>query len=234
MAGGAEGFNGKNGWGISPHGPETKADVRDREEANDLLDILEHEIIPTFYNRGKHGYSKEWVRLSKESMKSCIPRFNASRMVMDYVKNLYKPATIQYKKFKENNSAAAKELARWKAKVNRQWHNISIERIDESTTAINDGESMTIKVKVHLNGLLPEDVAVECIVGSIQPQDDNDATLDNATCYVFDYASEENGFHIFVLKLHPNNSGMNYYKMRIFPYHTLLSHPLETGFMIWL
>jgi starch phosphorylase len=228
-----EGFNGKNGWGISPHGPEIKADVRDREEANDLLEILEYEIIPTFYDRGTHGYSKEWVKLSKESMKSCIPRFNASRMVMDYVKNLYKPATMQYKKFKENNSAPAKELAQWKAKVNQHWHNITIERIDDAEKAISDGEALTIKVKAYLNGLSPEDVAVECMVDSNYDFDDDNIFV-NPTCYVLDHAGEENGFHIFSLKLQPNDSGMNYYKLRIFPYHTLLSHSLETGFMIWL
>jgi len=229
-----EGYNGKNGWGISPHGPETKADVRDREEASDLLDILEHEIIPTFYDRGNHGYSKEWVRLSKESMKSCIPRFNASRMVMDYVKRLYKPAIMQYARFKENNSAPAKELAQWKAKINRQWHNISIERIDDMEKAINDGGSLTIKVKTHLNGLLPEDVAIECIVGATADHDDYEDIFDDPICCLFDYAGEENGFHKFTLNLEPGNSGLNYYKIRIFPYHNLLSHPLETGYMIWL
>lgn len=229
-----EGYNGKNGWGISPHGPETRADVRDREEANDLLDILEHEIIPTFYNRGNHGYSKDWVRLSKESMKSCIPRFNASRMVMDYVRKLYRPAIMQHKKLQENNAAPAKELALWKARIHRQWHNISIERIDEVKTAINDGETLSIKLRAQLNGLSADDVAVECIVDTNYGKDDNDNIFDNPTCYLFDYAGEENGFHTFILNLQPGYSGMNYYKMRIFPFHTLLSHPLETGYMIWL
>ncbi|MCW9012855.1 MAG: alpha-glucan family phosphorylase [Gammaproteobacteria bacterium] len=228
-----EGFNGKNGWGISPHGPETTADVRDREEANELLEILEYEIIPTFYNRGKQGYSKDWVKLSKESMKSCIPQFNASRMVMDYVKNFYTPATIQYRRMKENNSAPAKELAKWKAKIHAQWHNIKIERVDDAATAINDGEALSINIKAYLNGLSPEDVAVECMVDTSPDQIDENL-FDNPTCYRLNYVREENGSHIFSLDLQPVNSGINYYKIRIFPYHELLSHPLETGYMIWL
>jgi starch phosphorylase len=155
-------------------------------------------------------------------------------MVMDYVKTLYRPAIMQYRRLKENNSTPAKELALWKTRINRQWHNISIERIDDVQPAINDGESLTIKVKAFLNGLSPEDVAVECIVGAHYDHDDNDHEFDDPTCYLFDHAGEENGFHLFTLNLQPNNSGLNYYKMRIFPYHNLLSHPLETGFMIWL
>ncbi len=226
-----EGFNGKNGWGISPHGPETSPEVRDHEEASDLLDILEHEIIPTFYNRGTKGYSKKWVRLSKESMKSCIPKFNASRMVMDYVKNLYTPATIHYKKLKQDNSAPAKLLASWKAHIRSQWNNISIERMDDEVRSINDGESLPVKVKASLNGLSPEDVAVECLVVS---HHEGDNMFDKPDFFRFEYEGMEHGKHVFSLDLQQLNSGINYYKICIFPHHKLLAHPLETGFMVWL
>ena len=228
-----EGYNGKNGWGISPHGPETETHIRDHEEANDLLDILEHEIIPVFYNRGNQGYSKKWVKLSKESMKSCIPKFNASRMVMDYVKNLYTPATIHYRKLKLNNSEPARQLASWKAHINAKWHNISIERQDDVTRSIKDGETMTIKIKAHLNGLSAEDVAVECIVNTNHGYDE-ETLFENPQSFRFEYSGDQDGEHIFLLDLQQLNSGKIYYKIRIYPYHQLLAHPLETGFMIWL
>ncbi len=226
-----EGYNGENGWAIAPHGPEANAEVRDREEGNELLDILENEIIPAFYNRGKQGYSREWVKRSKASMKFCIPKFNSSRMVMDYVKNFYTPARNQHLRMKANNSAPAKELAIWKSKIRQHWKNISIERIDEANTAINDGEALKIKIKAHLNGLAAEDVAVECVVGN--SHDDNNL-FSSPTCYLFKYEGEDNGAHIFSLDLQPVNSGMNFYKIRVFPYHKLLSHSFETGCMIWL
>ncbi len=228
-----EGFNGKNGWGISPHDSNTSPEVRDHEEANDLLDILEHEIIPIFYNRGNQGYSKEWVKLSKESMKSCIPKFNASRMVMDYVKNLYSPATIHYKKLKQDNSAPAKELASWKAKIKKHWHNINIERLDHAASSINDGEALTVKVKALLNGLSPDDVAIECVVDT--PHGNDDLTIfEKPQYFMFEYSGVQDGQHIFSLDLQQLNSGINFYKIRIYPYHRLLAHPLETGYMVWL
>lgn len=226
-----EGYNGKNGWGIPPHGPEIDHKTRDYEEGNDLLDILEHEVIPTFYDRGNHGYSKEWVRLSKEAMKSCIPKYNASRMVMDYVKKLYTPACKQYKKLKADNSNPAKELAAWKAKIKQNWENIIIERTDDMDKSICDGDTLSIRVRARLNGLDHSDVAIECVVGTGH---DEENTFENPICYHFDYEGPDDGSHIFSLDINRLHPGINYYKIRIYPYHELLSHPLETGYMIWL
>ena len=71
-----EGYNRENGWGITPRGTHLSSDFRYREEAQDLLDILEHEVMPTYYDRDGRGYSARWVKISKAAMQSVIPRFN--------------------------------------------------------------------------------------------------------------------------------------------------------------
>ncbi len=226
-----EGYNGKNGWAVSPHDAHTDNEIRDREEANDLLDILEHEIIPIFYNRGKQGYSKYWVKLSKASMKSCIPRFNASRMVMDYVKKLYAPARRQGQLMQANNFAAAIELAAWKKKIHANWHNIKFVRLDESRTHIKTNETLDIKISAYLNGLTPQDVTVECVVG-INKNGSGHLTVKEK--HHLKYQGQEGNNHIFTLSLMPSNPGLNLYKIRMYPYHRMLSHPLETGYLAWL
>ena len=50
----------------------------------------------------------------------------------------------------------------------------------------------------------------------------------------FDYEGLQDGEHIFTLNLRPNHPGMNQYKIRLYPYHELLAHPLEAGYLIWL
>lgn len=226
-----EGYNSKNGWGISPHGVNVDAEQRDHEEANDLLDILENEVIPIFYNRGKQGYSKYWVKLSKASMKSCIPKFNASRMVMDYVRKLYSPAKIQYQKLSENKASGAVELAAWKHKIHQNWRHIKMERIDNGVTYIHTHESLNIKVSAYLNGLSPEDVAVECIIGLSK---DGSPEMTKQEGFRFKYESSQDSTHIFSLDLEPSHPGLNHYTIRMYPYHELLSHPLETGHLIWI
>lgn len=226
-----EGYNGKNGWAISPHGTEVDSAVRDHEEANDLLDILENEIIPIFYNRGKQGYSKYWVKLSKASMKSCIPKFNASRMVMDYVRRLYSPAKKQFELLNANNGEGARQLAAWKGRVHANWRNIKMQRIDDGISHINTNETLHIKVSVYLNGLTPEDVAVECVSGHCNSEKD---IMVNKERHRFKLEGEQDKNHIFTLNLKPSHAGLNHYKIRMYPYHELLSHPLETGYLIWL
>jgi len=226
-----EAFNGKNGWGISPHGVGTDPEIRDREEANDLLDIMEHEIIPIFYNRGQQGYSKYWVKLSKGSMKSCIPRFNASRMVMDYVKKLYSPAKKQNQILAQNNAEPARELAAWKKKVRDNWHHIRMERLQNEKDFIQTGESLNIQVSAYLNGLSAEDIVLECVVGQYNEQKEE---MTGCEHHFFHYEKQEKGNHIFSLQLKPSNSGLNHYRVRMYPYHKLLSHPFETGCLIWL
>ena len=224
-----EGYNGKNGWGITPHGENIPADIRDREEANDLLDILETEIIPFFYNRAAQGFSKYWVKLSKASMKSCIPAFNASRMVMDYVRKMYAPARNQYVRMQENNGQPAIDLAHWKKKVREHWHKVRISRVDESNKIISTGDFLPLRVRVYLDGLKADDVAVECLVGVKE-----DGQFVTKECHRLQYLSEEANEHLFTLQLQPGRAGMNYYKLRMYPYNKLLSHHLETGLMVWL
>jgi len=106
-----EGYNGENGWAITPHGTSVDPHSRDREEGQELLDILEKQVLPLYYERNGHGFSEAWVRKSKNSMKSLIPRFNAQRMVMDYVSNYYSLARKQHLVMAGNQHMRAKEVA---------------------------------------------------------------------------------------------------------------------------
>ena len=38
----------------------------------------------------------------------------------------------------------------------------------------------------------------------------------------------------FKLTINPDVSGMQYMKIRMYPYHEYLCHPFETGCMVWL
>jgi hypothetical protein len=65
---------------------------RDDEEARTLYELLQDQVIPTYYRTGPMGYSPEWVAMSKRSIATISPRFNVIRMVSEYVKKFYAPA----------------------------------------------------------------------------------------------------------------------------------------------
>lgn len=225
-----EGYDGENGWAIHPHAQHIDHSLRNKEEAADLLNIFEHEIIPKYYAHGNQGYSTEWVRMSKASMKSCIPRFNSQRMVVDYVRDFYSNARKQSARLGDNGFAPARELAVWKDKVRKHWSQVSISRVDKNVEQIQDGQSLPIQVSASLDGLSANDVAVECLVGEIT--DSGKFAVHES--FLFTYAGEHNGEHMFELDLRPTKPGLNHYKIRMYPYHEMLSHPFELGFMIWI
>jgi len=225
-----EGYNGENGWAIHPHGQHIDHSLRNKEESADLLNLLEHEIIPLYFEQGNQGYSTNWVQMSKDSMKSCVPRFNSQRMVVDYVNEFYAKARAQGMRFAENNFAPAKELAVWKNKIRKHWSLVNIQRIDHGAEQIQDGNSLPVEVSVYLDGLDANDVVVECLVGTVQ---DGDKLLVRET-FQFSYARQNGDFHHYHLDLKPQAPGLNQYKIRMYPYHELLSHPFELGFMLWV
>ncbi len=226
-----EGYNGENGWAITPHGPGYDRDARDRDESLDLLDILERDVFPLYYERNGYGYPQNWVRMSKASIKSLLPRFNAQRMVMDYVREYYAPARKQRLILMGNNYARATEVSAWRRKVEAAWPKTRLRRLDDAPAAIAAGAALPIRVAARLDGLDPDDVIVECLVG----KEDAGSEFKTHDRHVFvPDGHNEAGETLFTLKLNPALSGLLSYKIRIYPFHPALAHRFEAGMMLWL
>ena len=75
----------RNGWAIGD-GAEYKSQARqDRADAVALYELLEKEIGPAFYTRGRNGLPKQWLELMRASMKSIPEKFSSHRMVAEYM-----------------------------------------------------------------------------------------------------------------------------------------------------
>lgn len=85
-----EAYDGTNGWTIVT--PPGDPQLQDEHDAEALLSILQNEVIPLFYARGPDGIPHLWLQRVKSSMRGLIPRFNAERMLLEYVERLYSPA----------------------------------------------------------------------------------------------------------------------------------------------
>ena len=226
-----EGYDGSNGWAIPPHGESFDPEFSNRAEAHELLDILEHQVIPLYFQRNGHGYSEGWVAKSKASMRTLLPRFNAQRMVMDYCRDYYAAAARQRRRLHADNCQPAAELAQWKQRIATAWPGVRLRRCDHLIGAIRSGQTLPIEVCVHLNGLAPEDLLVECLVGSEQPGTHEFLVQHR---YRFGYLSADGDEARYRLDLEPPLAGLQYYKIRCYPHHELLSHPLESGLMLWI
>ena len=225
----AEGFNGENGWGLQPHDSEPDPARRRAQEGEELLDLLEDEVIPMYFDKAP-GYSENWVRMAKESMKSIIPMFNAQRMVMDYVNKFYLTATSKVELLMEESGTCAQTLADWKKTVREKWPAVSIRRLDDSFKAIQQGQEFCIRVGVNLNGLDSGDVHVECLLGQAY---ETKATS-FSSCNLLKPVDKDKDETIYELRFTPAYTGLVGYKLRAYPYNKLLCHHLETGFMKWV
>jgi len=225
-----EGYDGENGWGIKPASPDLDPHRRDHEEARTLYEILTDRVIPLYYSRTEGGYSPGWVRMAKRSMASLLPRYDASRMLGEYVSKYYIPASRQGRRYAENGYEAARAVAAWKAKVRSAWNGISARRLDTPKHRIQYGDSIPIEVAVKLNGLAPHDVGVEVLLtrgvrdgSSVQHTHELQAKGDLG-----------NGEQRFALDLKPGLAGRLDYRIRLYPRHELLTHPFELGLCHWL
>jgi starch phosphorylase len=91
----AESYDGENGFAIGTGEIHADQAIQDQRDAEDLFRLLEDEIIPLYYeNRNAAGVPRCWVDRIKHSIRTLAWRFNADRMVQNYVEHLYIPAAI--------------------------------------------------------------------------------------------------------------------------------------------
>jgi glycogen phosphorylase len=88
----AEGYTGENGWTIEGDTQSTDHDAVDAADAEALYQLIEREIVPTFYDRDANGIPKKWLSIVRKAVHSVTPRFSARRMVKQYADEMYAPA----------------------------------------------------------------------------------------------------------------------------------------------
>ncbi|MBW3540057.1 MAG: alpha-glucan family phosphorylase [Planctomycetes bacterium] len=88
----AEAFDGSNGFAIGSGQTHVDANVQDQRDADHLYEVLTQEVIPLFYNRDADDLPQKWISRMKRAVRTLGWRFNADRMVMDYVRQTYVPA----------------------------------------------------------------------------------------------------------------------------------------------
>ncbi|GAA4835287.1 alpha-glucan family phosphorylase [Algivirga pacifica] len=76
--------NGENAFVIPRPDLSKPIHEQDAEDMNSLLDMLENEIIPMYYDR-----PEEWLQMVKNSMNDVLPFFDSSRMASQYYEKVY-------------------------------------------------------------------------------------------------------------------------------------------------
>ena len=80
---------GQNGWAIASEGVPDEA-TQDARDAATLYGLLEHEVVPAFYDRDERGIPSAWIRRMRASLRTMATKFTTRRMLRDYVERVYR------------------------------------------------------------------------------------------------------------------------------------------------
>jgi starch phosphorylase len=88
-----EGYDGTNGFAIGGDSNPDSVAEQDRVDSANLYKALTEQVIPTFYNRDDRGIPRQWLQIIRRAMVTLVPKYNTWRMVQDYTRSYYLPAS---------------------------------------------------------------------------------------------------------------------------------------------
>jgi starch phosphorylase len=225
-----EAYNSEVGWAIGKGEEYTDTELQDDIESKALYDLLEREIVPTFYQRGRDGLPREWIKMMKSCMREIGQSMSSHRMLMEYSNQFYYPALKNYKKLAKDNFQEAKELAAYLAKIRSSWHEIVVNKIESNVKPVMQrGENLTVTACVKLGSLSPEEVLVELYYGSVSNQGD----LVHAKRAEMKPASQDGDCHKYRVNIDCAATGRQGHTVRILPKHPALIHEYLPGLIRW-
>ncbi|MEV0528957.1 alpha-glucan family phosphorylase [Streptomyces sp. NPDC050439] len=215
------------GWAIpTADGAATDDDRRDDLEAAALYDLLERRITPRFYEQGPGGLPDRWIEMVRRTLTRLGPKVLAGRMVRDYVEQLYVPAARAHRTL---GADAAADLADWKARVRAAWPRVVVDHVEASATGATAelGATLSLRVRVHLGDLTPDDVEVQTIAGRVDPED---VIADASPVPLKPVGGPDaEGRRLYEGPLSLDRTGPFGYTVRILPAHRLLASGAELG-----
>jgi len=218
------------GWAIGKGEEYIKHELQDEIESKALYDLLEREIIPMFYTRGRDNLPHAWIKKMKASMKMIGENFSSHRMLLDYSNRFYLPAIKNHKIFSEDNYKTAKETALYINKLKKDWNKIKILDVaSPSNTFITAGEEFTVNARIELNGTTNDKLHVELYYGALDTDDQiRDARRFEMNCQRID----DNIAH-YSITVKCVNAGRQGYSIRILPKNPSLIHPFLPNLVMW-
>ncbi len=223
-----EWYDGENGWAIPTASSVEDPERRDDLEAAALYDLIEHSVAPRFYTRDESGLPTRWLTMVRHTLQSLGPKVLATRMVRDYVEQLYVPAAWSARALGGPDSRPARELASWKTRVHRGWSGVRFDHVESSGVGASPelGSTLLLRAFVTTGELSQDDVDVQVVYGRV---DADDRLTDVAQVSLQHAEAYEGGRHRFEGEVKLERTGPFGYTLRILPRHPLMSTPAELG-----
>jgi starch phosphorylase len=227
-----EWYDGENGWAIPTADTASNDDERDDAEAAALYDLIEHQLVPRFYER-ENGIPLGWLGMVRHTMTELGKKATSDRMVKDYVQRLYVPAAAHDVALRADDFAEAKALAAFVSRVRRSWPEVRVDNVDSSgiPQQAQAGDILEVHAGVRLDGLSPDDVAVELAYG--RTNEDDALERKHSVYRLSPVGDAVDGVTTFTGVLPLTVTGTFGYTVRVVPTHPQLVSPVELGLVTY-
>lgn len=219
------------GWAIPSLEDEPDLDQRNAFESSSLFGLLERQIVPLFYRRDDDGLPADWLKKVKRSIARLGPRVSASRMVAQYVEELYEPAAVRTAQLADGGFERAKALVRWKRHIARAWPSVSVMAVSHEELPGDTGSSYLITAQVSLGDLDPGDVEVQLVHGEVDLDDELRDPV--TTPMLLDGEGDHPGWRRYQREVSFERAGNFGFTVRVVPHHDDLPSYASLGRVAW-
>jgi starch phosphorylase len=218
------------GWAIGSGEIYADEELQDQIESEALYDLLEREIIPLFYQRGRDGLPREWIKRMKSSMEFVGAEYSSHRMLKEYSERFYFPALENYRKLEKGSFADAKRLAAYLDKVRGAWSRVGVTELrSDAKPVMQSGDKVNLVAHVDLGGLEPEEVLVELFHGPLSSQGE----IVGAERSPMAAGAKKGSGCEFSVSVSCVRTGQQGYAARVLPKHPALAQPFVPGLIRW-
>ncbi len=228
----AEGYDPKHGWAIGAgeeYGEDDWED-QDRIEALSIYNIIENDIMPKFYMRGRDALPRDWMTMVKSSIRNMAQFFTTNRMVQQYTDQFYMLNYSRTQEMLKDNMKSGLEYAGWRENLEHVWNKVNIVEVNVDGNSANVGAKAEVTALVNLGSLKPEDVKVQLYVGSLDTRGD----IVSGDAQDMDVAGDNgNGQYTFKTTFKYSRSGDHGLSVRVVPEHKYMHTNFQPELITW-
>ncbi|MGC2433844.1 MAG: alpha-glucan family phosphorylase, partial [Desulfobaccales bacterium] len=218
----AEAYSPQVGWALGDGREHGDDPAWDAAEAAALYDILEKEVIPTFYTRNADGLPTAWLAKIRASVTTLMVRFSANRAVSQYTREYYLPAAAAYESRQANQGALGMRMAKWRRQLEEEWHSLSFGDLQVET---RDGQHH-FRLEVIFGKVDPEAVQVELFASETEGRPWRQPMARG------DKLPDREGGYLFTAQV-PATRPAGDFTPRLVPYFPGVAVPLEIPLILW-
>ncbi|MDD6438469.1 MAG: alpha-glucan family phosphorylase [Prevotella sp.] len=227
-----EGYRKGAGWALPQERTYQNQTYQDQLDAATIYSLLENEIIPLYYKKGRKGYSEGWIKVVKNSIATIAPHYTMKRQLDDYYEKFYNKEAARFKKLAANDNQLAKEIALWKETVAERWDSIKVVSKDSNFLAegCETGRKYVMRYVIDEQGL---DDAIGLELVSLK----NEQSTDDHQLYAvhpFKMIGHTGNDYTFEVEVEPDEAGTFRSAVRMFPKNPNLPHRQDFCYVKWI